>query len=224
MFLPFVLDQLDGAKYLKSLNNHFAAFAASLVIEDIVKPYSIISPKKKGAIGGNASGAGFFVTAMPDINDRANLLEEIQRRLLKLKADQGNVPSIDKVKTCIENVLYDYEIKSHIEEITKEIVGRLRNRIQPGFDIAGLGFEKIWKDEIFDMLLAFVSGACNIKTFGELKKRLRQDFFDKIEQVRKIGVFNVKKDNPLHAFVGQLRRDYKKDEKLDKQKKSSRKH
>ncbi len=171
-FLPFVLDQLDEEEYRKTLSKHFAAFTASLLLEEYIKPVEIPKPKNNEQNGNKGAYTNYFVQEVPDENKRGKIINKAQQNLISLKALVDS-PTLKQTQQCVIDALKDSGVKKHQDAISKQIAFMWRRRLTiDGQDISwmlGAGFDKIWKDDIYDVLLKFGSGVCGKEMFEEFR-------------------------------------------------------
>ncbi len=182
VFLPFCTDQLDEEGYRLRLSENFAAFTASLLLEDSVRPVPVISVESKAdhQSNGGSGRIDYLLNAFPDENIRRAIFHSCIEALLELKgeSDEYGLPlSMEEVQQTIEQVLATHGAESHLTDMARQVALRLRCRFaSPGFDVRPLvraGFDKIWKDSILDGLMGFVSGFCDLKTFKEFRETMQ---------------------------------------------------
>ena len=171
-FLPFVLDQLDEEEYRKTLSKHFAAFTASLLLEEYIKPIEIPKPKNKEQKGSKGAYTNYFVQEVPDDNKRRKIIDKAIMNLISLKALAGSLTP-KQAQQCIIDALKDSGVKKHWDAISKHIALMWRRRLKvDGQDVSWMledGFDKIWKDGSCDLIQKFVSGISGMTTFKEFR-------------------------------------------------------
>jgi len=183
MFLPFVIDQLDEGKYRRNLSQVFTAFTASLLLEEYIKPIPIktaVGSKAKSNGKNNSKYVNYFAQAVPDEGRRIIILGSIYSDLVELRSacvdEKEILPSTSAVQRCIEMRLSQEGVRTNLFEIACQIAGMFRRRLlNNGTDLAWMvdcGFDKIWKDDIWDDLLLFGSGFCGCKSFVEFRSVL----------------------------------------------------
>jgi superfamily II DNA or RNA helicase len=186
--LPFSLDQKDSDKFKDNLNNYLKAIYASLILEDILNPIKIKTPRNKDKdVDTSQKDKGFskrqnlLTTYLPEESKQLSLIEDVSSLLMKIAARKENSTEptslYDSYQKLIPNILNKYEIDSHHDEIGKQIWGmfaRQTLRMQ-GVNVEYIDFEILKATHPLEGLLRFTSGSCNINTFQALREAISCD-------------------------------------------------
>ena len=170
---------LDPEGYKYQLNEAHAALTSSLLIEDMIQPVGVIpkATREKSDSGDESEFDNWFVIAVQDEGERAQILEDIVEALLKYKGKSGNKDhnfmGAKVAKKIIHGVLGEYGVE-HIDKVARQIVAMLRRRtISYGRNMAwavDAGFDELWDDGITDNLLGYVGKGCGITTFAKYRE------------------------------------------------------
>lgn len=195
-FVPFVAESLDEDDYRKQLSCSWATLAASMVLEDYIRPVKIPKPKKKSEKKSKEkfNYVNYFRLVVPNEGDQRNIWNDVACELINLRGASNKIPGRDKIKKVIKEVLKNNGVTRFIDEISCQIVGQLRRRAlgDYGVDVSKivhLGFDKIWSDKIFNMLLAYGTGITGKKSFSELRQLFKKYSFLPLEDFRERARF-----------------------------------
>lgn len=187
--LPFSLDQQSDS-FRGNLNNYLKAVYASLILEDILKPVTIIAPPSMRSnpekVSTEARTDGKPATPMsdliPDESTRLSVLEDVIHRLASIsennrKEGKGGIPALyEEYQSALPEILQDYGITDRIEEIGDKIWSMLLRRsasLMQGADIENIDFEIVRHTHPLQGLLRYTSSACGIDTLDQLRKAIR---------------------------------------------------
>jgi len=200
-FLPFVLDTLDEEKYRRSLSERFAAFTASLLIEDLVTPIKFPLPQdKKKRKKEDSKKTNWFAKIVSDETERQHILNQVVQDLsgkaaeLEIEVERGDrvskAPTAAEADQVITRVLQKNGIGKHLREVCKHIQLLLARKTarQRSIDVQSLvdaGFDKVVKYGL-EAIFSFGAGQCGCKTFREFHSVLKKrNFYPTPEEWRK---------------------------------------
>ncbi len=187
--LPFSLDQ-QSDNFRDNLNNYLKAVYASLILEDILKPVTILAPpstrptpeKDSTEAGANDKPATPMSDLIPDESIRLSVLEDVIHRLASIsennrKEGKGGIPALyEEYQSALPEILQDYGITDRIEDIGDKIWSMLLRRsasLMQGADIENIDFEIVRHTHPLQGLLRYTSSACGIDTLDQLRKAIR---------------------------------------------------
>jgi len=225
-FLPFVVDTLDEDTYRRRLSERFAAFTASLLIEDIVTPVKLpMSNDKKDDqkdSGETTTSVNIFEHVVPDENARQKIFNLCCNELIRAAADNedavergertSNLPTPVETDEVIVDVLKNEGVKKHLEAVCRHIKLVLTRSAmkRPAFDISRLVDD--WDTVnryVYKSIMMFGAGVCNCSTFASFRNVLNKTiFYRTLEEwraaVKRLGI----KSNP------EYRRRFREDPRL----------
>ena len=187
-FLPFKSTFKDNDERRKHLSNSWNALIASSLLNEMIEPipYPVSSKKEekdeKGIIDNNVKLENPLKTVFPDDIRKQEIIEDVVRNLVVLKNINEN-PTIEETQKCIMSTLRDNGIEEQdLENASVYIAKLLRKSVQsinvkPDWenqtvDVSWMsedGFDKIWPNDMYDKILSFTSGVCNVNTFKEFR-------------------------------------------------------
>jgi len=175
-FLPFVIDQLDALIFRKRVTNHFASLTASMLLEELIRPVSVVSALRKGKKGSRKERSNPFREEIVDPIVRGNILIEVEKRLFAL-GELYNEVSAKNAKREILKVLKSKKVKNRTEDIATQIIAIFNRRIPSNFgldisEVVENGFDEMWDSRICQPLTGFGSGICGKKTYKSFRKCL----------------------------------------------------
>jgi len=176
-FLPFEAKFKNEDERRLHLSKSFNALAASLLLQDIIQPI-----KYPTTLKGKHTKINPFHEAIPNEDERTEILEKVIKKLIVMKSVSEN-PSSQDVKQWIKCALTAENIVENQDEVANYIgliFRRMCNQTHPkkpdwanAFDINKLiegGFDKIWADDIFENLRVFGTNICTAETFKEFRE------------------------------------------------------
>ena len=184
-FLPFVKKCLDEDGYRELLSKNYTTLVASMLLRETIEP--INTRALKHAASQTKSGKtskqfpNHFLEAVPDNHKRRDILNQINTKLLLIKNAFGTTPSCVEIEQRIETILLENSVKKKdVKNVTLYIAKMLRRLIpkRKGEDISWLvekGFDKVWKNEVFDSLLSFGVGCATIKDYDHFRELYADD-------------------------------------------------
>ena len=180
--LPFSLDQTNSEKFRENLNNYLKAIYASLILENIFNPVKIQVPEgKKKKTGSLPESVDWLSELLPDDAAKLSLIEEVSNALMSI-IDTPSIESVDlweEYNSVLPEILENYGIKSHVDEISKQIWGMFAKRT---LAVAGTSIDKVPFDILqqaspIEFITKYTSGACNINTFRKLRTAIYTNVF-----------------------------------------------
>jgi len=180
--LPFSLDQQNDA-FLDNLNNYLKAIYASLILEDVLNPVKLSIPSTKDrekSLSQVESQAIPMSELIPDESTRLSVIDSVISRLASIsnsnKEEGKDVPSLyQEYQNTLPEILENYGIREHVEEIGKKIWGMLLRRSlkMQGISVEDIDFNIIKMTHPLEGLLRYTSSACNIDTLAQLREAIR---------------------------------------------------
>ena len=135
--LPFSLDQ-QNETFLDNLNNYLKAIYASLILEDVFNPVKLNSPSisdksRRTDLFNDGSHTLPMSELIPDESTRLSVIDNVISRLATLsnsEHEQGkDITSLyEEYQNTLPEILENYGITDHVEEIGKKIWGMLTRR------------------------------------------------------------------------------------------------
>lgn len=176
--LPFSLDQQNEEDFKENLNNYLKAIYASLILENILHPVQIkFKEEKNDDKLPNESGnhaQDWLGEVLPDDSKQLSLIEEISNSLLQILNSDKNVILWDEYQKILPEILEDFGITEHIDEVGKQIwamFARQSLRMQ-GIAVEDIEFDVLQKTSPLDFMLRYTSGNCGIDTFQKLREAI----------------------------------------------------
>lgn len=176
--LPFSLDHSDEDELKENLNNYLKAIYASLLLEDVLNPVQIkMKGEKKAGKDGFVKSVDWLGELL-DTSSQLSLKDDVTNSLLEIIDTNNKAGEVsvlwDEYQKILPDILKDYGIEDHIEEIGNQIWASFARRTLSlkGIDVADIDFDILQKTHPLEFLLAYTSGNCNIDTFKELRKRI----------------------------------------------------
>ena len=215
------------------LSKSFNILAATMILKEQIKPLTY--PVKKG-VNRKKKTTNPIMEAFPSDNDKTKFVNKVITKLINLKGILGETPKKKDVYSVINNCLNTDNILENQEEIIDYTLGMIYNfqpslnpnsvedsseKIQPkkptwieeGKDISFLideGFDKVM-EVIYDNLLIYSAGVCNIETFEELESILSTcnsveewKIFLKEQEDSKTGLIPGKKTDQPSSCVNMM--------------------
>lgn len=202
------------------LSDRFNAVVAASMLDDMM--YPILMPTIPTP--GNEENDEIVESKNVSLEDvygsvRNELIEDLMKRILSVPSSEKNDSTIDEIVNEIieeykEDMLEDVDFDILKTRLRKEIIRRM-NPDNPKLKINGMiidfirenGWDKVVKENISDK--SPFLGAAKTKDLEELQKYLnRTDWMEKIEEVKKIGINNIKSGHKLYHFLLKQRKDY----------------
>lgn len=183
--LPFAVDRGDKDKIKKNLNDYLKAVYASLILENILKPITIISPKKTRSRK-LPSVKTDILSSLLDENQQMNLLDELNKTLLSIvdvNESTGFITDLFKeYKNIVPDVLKKYGITENIDEIGNQIWSMFAKRTltMQGISIEKMSFEALKEVNPLEGLVRYSNNLCNINTLKKFRSILN-DFMSQKE-------------------------------------------
>ena len=175
--LPFSMDQVNKEKFEHNLNGYMKAVLASLILENILNPINIMTPKEAGDGSGNRV-ASYLNLLVHDETKRQALVNDVVRELIDIiNTDEyiaDNSILWGEYEKIVPVILSKYDIHSHVEEIEKEIWMMYSRRTLElkGLDVNNFDFDIIKNMNPIGFITEYTTGACGIDTFRELREAI----------------------------------------------------
>ncbi len=180
-FLPYYAKFDNEEDRRKHLSNNYNALTATLLLREAIAP--VPYPKFKEKSGETKYETNPFEEEVPDESRRQTILNKVIKNVLFLRNSNEN-PTSEEVRTVIKDTLSDFGIsEDKVDDVTVHIAKILRRSSfiedrkpkweNEQIDVSWMreaGFDKIWRNDIFDNLLSFGTGVCDIKTFKEFRE------------------------------------------------------
>lgn len=212
--LPFSLDRLKLSEdeFRDNLNSFLKFIFASMLIQDILQPTRIASPKSEREPRGKKSEE----LGDPDrftTEDWATIKTMAAEICLSLPpGDWADETNYKIYEARIAEVLKDYGIKQNDIGAYAKMIWKSfpkHNFKEPGIDLSDVPFDIIKKTNPLGFLLRYTSEACGISTWAELRKALQikdKDVGEKhMEEVQSVG--EVKLTKKAKKLMREMRND-----------------
>jgi len=196
-FFPYVLEEEED-KRRRELSKLFAHFHASLVLENAMRPIKVPMTRKSEADDdeGRQHGERLDLLGKLDAATQESVLKTSIEELLKLqvqKSQEGLSVRADEAKDTIVRVLREHGINEHLDATAKQVVLVMRRKSNVSINAEELvkgGFDKVWKADIFDGLIAYSAGFGGPTTLGEIRKVIgnvfEQMWVENYERIREL--------------------------------------
>jgi superfamily II DNA or RNA helicase len=175
--LPFSLDQTDD-NFGGNLNSFVKAVLISLLLEELIQPVSIRSPKKESAVSeskdSEIQSSSRLTSLIPDPSMMHSLGEESVRCMLAAKDEKGAI-NYERYLDGMNSVFDDYNVPENRELVAKKFWNlhcRKTFKMQ-GVNVEDVDFEIIKAANPLEWMLRYTSDACNINTLDRLREALR---------------------------------------------------
>lgn len=201
----------DPSIIREKLSDRFNTVVCASMLDDMF--YPILMPTLPSEKKDKTTNEIFHVT-LEDVygSNRNELIEDMMRRVLEIPCSERTGEIIDEI---INEIIEEYEddnITKNVshdvlkERLRKEILRR-QNPNDPNLRIDGIivdfirenGWDKVVRDNIAPNS-PFI-GKAKTEDLEELQKFLKGDWMENMEQVKKIGIKNIKKGDPFYRFI-----------------------
>lgn len=176
-FFPQLFEE-EEEKRRRDVSKLFTHFHASLVLENAMRPIKV--PVTRSTTDddeeGPRRGERLDLLAKLDASAQESIFKSSYEELLKLqveKAENGFSVRPDEAKAMILGVLRDHGVKEHLEATAKQVIIVMRRKSNVAInaeDLVNAGFDKVWKADIFDGLLAYSAGFGGPETLAEIRR------------------------------------------------------
>lgn len=195
--LPFYIKSLEKEEIKDNLNDYLKAIFLSMLLEELVNPIRIKSPKKKDDGEHDEDdeqpiyddeGDDSLADTVPDDTKRRKILDRIKDGILEAvdieKPDKKELHTV--FNRIVGEVLAEEGIEEQQEEISKQIwaMWMRRSLRLSGIDVKDINYDIIDEVSAIDFLLSYTSQTCNVNTFRELRAASQSRYFAPFEEAR----------------------------------------
>jgi hypothetical protein len=163
-----------------------------MLLENVINPVIVPTSKEMGERGQGGRHVNHLREAIADQSQAIAVLYEIQKQIIDATASDSFRPGAtqlrETLRRIVSGVLLDRGVVEYHEEIAEQVLKMFHRRTVAltGLNIGGVDMELI-KENPCGCFLQYVSDACGIKTFRELRGALSRSSFVSFAQAREIA-------------------------------------
>lgn len=168
--LPFAFDQTNKEQTRQDLNQYLTSILLSMLVENVISPVLLPNRRGHGRLGERS--INYLREAFADEGQAVAALEDIKNGILD--AMGGTLEDSEDVRNAfpavVSKVLSARGIHQYHDEIAEQVY-RMFNKRTVSLTRLNVGHVEVGliKENPFGCLLQYVSDACGVKTFRELR-------------------------------------------------------
>ena len=187
--LPFAFDQTDRNQIQDDLNDYLSCILLSMLLENVVSPIYLPAVESDGKPATGGQRINYLKEAFADEGQAMAALAEIKDRVLDATAGDTTAEGMQRVQevfpAIVSEVLSERGIYQYHEQIARQVFRMFNRRTVAlqGLNVGRVNVDLI-KENPVGCLLQYVSDACGVNTFNELRAASRAKAFLPFDRAR----------------------------------------
>ncbi len=168
--LPFAFDQTNKEQTREDLNQYLTSILLSMLLENVIRP--VLLPDRRGCKGPEERPINYLREAFADEGQAVAALEDMKNEILEaIGGTLEGSPDLKKAfSAVVSKVLSARGVHEYQDEIEEQVY-RMFNRRSVALTRLNVGEVGVGliKENAFGCLLQYISDACGVETFRDLR-------------------------------------------------------